>query len=63
MLVLDVGGHFTRIAFTTAVWPASRELLQIGQYVAVNGITDSDPFIFGSDQFATEIRLCAETWN
>ena len=63
ILVVDVGGEFTRIAVSPDAWPAPRKLLQIGQYVAVEGRTDSYPFIHGSHQIATAIRLPAESYR
>jgi len=63
ILVVDVGGQLARISMTEIVCPASHELLQIGQFVGVRGVTDSHPFIHGSTQLATEICLPAETYH
>ncbi len=57
MLVVDVGGEYCRIAVPRAVWPAGRELLQIGQRIAVSGLTDSFPFLHGSRQVAEVVHL------
>ena len=56
-LVVDVGGQYCRIVVPHDVWPVSRELLQVGQWVHVTGVTDSCPFIHGSRQVATAVRL------
>jgi hypothetical protein len=57
LVVVEIGGDFCRIAVPPAVWPAPRELLAIGQFVGVQGTTDSSPVLHGSRQVATEIRL------
>ena len=57
LLVVDVGGQYCRIVVPHEVWPVARELLPAGQWVHVAGITDSYPFIHGSRQVATEVRL------
>ena len=58
LLVVHIGGHdFCRVAVPPSVWPAARELLAIGQFVGVEGTTDSSPALYGSRQVATEIRL------
>lgn len=57
LLVVDVGGQYCRIVVPHEVWPVTRELLQPGQWVHVAGITDSYPFIHGSRQVATAVRL------
>lgn len=50
-------GDLCRIAVPPAAWRAPRELLAIGQWVRVEGTTDSSPMIQGSWQVATEIKL------
>jgi hypothetical protein len=57
VVVVQIGDYFSRIVVPPTVWPASRELLGIGQRVGVTGITDSYPIVQGSRQVATEIRL------
>ena len=58
MMVVEVGSEYSRIVVPAAVWPA-RELLEVGHWVAVSGQTDSYPFMHGSQQVATAVRLVA----
>ena len=57
MLIVEVGDEYARIVIPPAVWPAPRELLEIGRFVGVSGLTDSFPFVHGSQQVATEVRF------
>jgi hypothetical protein len=56
MLVVDTG-DLCRIAVPPEAWPAPRDLLAVGQWVRVTGVTDSSPWIQGSRQIATAISL------
>jgi len=47
VLVVEVSAEYCRVVVPPAVWPAARELLEIGQRAAVTGETDSHLFLHG----------------
>jgi hypothetical protein len=63
VLVIDVGGDLARIAIPGEVWPDATTTLSVGQFIAIDGLTDSHPFVHSSGQIATRLRPAARRCN